>query len=264
MITNTKILFCAVLKAMVVDCVCDIGSRDGDQAMLFRQLCPEAAVLAFEANPINFKAMRADPRLRDERIELLSFAVSNMRDIARFHVTDVDYTDPKTNKGTSSLLLREDFPIKDTVEVDTRRIDEFILAEFSQARAIALWIDVEGAEYFVIEGMSGIKDRVVVVHVETAKVPLRQGQKTLAELTVLMETQGFSLCGSNIRRTADWGDVVYVNRRVIRDLGFRFSVCKLRGYMGVWIPVDHVDEYLNTRYPAAYLFFRRLYLKFGT
>lgn len=209
--------------------------------------------------------MCADSRLRDERIELLSFAVSNATGIARFHVTDVDYTDPMTNKGTSSLLLSEVFPVKDTVEVvETRRIDEFILSEFSQALAIALWIDVEGAEYFVIEGMSGIKDRVMVVHVETAKVPLRKGQKTLAELTVLMESQGFALCGSNIRRTADWGDVVYVNRRVIRDLGSRFSVCKLRGYMGVWIPVDHLAEYLKTRYAAAYLFFRRLYLKFGT
>lgn len=264
MVTNTKILFCTVLKAMDVDCVCDIGSRDGDQAILFRQLRPGATVLAFEANPINFKAMCADPRLRDGRIELLSFAVSNARGIARFHVTDVDYNDPKTNKGTSSLLQREDFPIKEAVEVETRRIDEFILAEYRQALAIALWIDVEGAEYFVIEGMSGIKDRVMVVHVETAKVPLRQGQKTLAELTVLMESQGFSLCGSNIRRTADWGDVVYVNRRVIRTLGFRFSVCKVRGYMGVWIPVDHVAEYLKTHYPAAYRFFRRLYLTFGT
>lgn len=55
MITNTKILFCAVLKAMDVDCVCDIGSRDGDQAILFRQLRPNAAVLAFEANPIKFQ-----------------------------------------------------------------------------------------------------------------------------------------------------------------------------------------------------------------
>ncbi len=263
MITNTKILFCAVLKVVNADCVCDIGSRDGDQALLFRQLRPEAAVLAFEANPINFKTMSTNPRLRDERIKLFPFAVSNARGTARFHVTDVDYTDPEANKGTSSLLPRKNFPVKDIVEVETRRIDEFILAQFSQALAIGLWIDVEGAEYSVIEGMSGIKDRVVAVQVETAKVPLRQGQKTLAELTVLMESQGFVLCGSNIRRTADWGDVVYVNHRVIRDLGFRFSVCKLRGYMGIWIPVDYAAEFLKARYPAAYRFFRRLYLKFG-
>jgi FkbM family methyltransferase len=264
MVTNTKILFCAVLKAVNVDCVCDIGSRDGDQSILFRQLCPKAAVLAFEANPINFKAMCDDQRMRDERIEILPFAVSNARGIARFHVTDVDYTDPETNKGTSSLLLSEDIPIRDTVEVETRRIDEFIISEFSHALAIGLWVDVEGAEYYVLDGMSGIKDRVVVVHVETAKVPLRRGQKTLAKLTVLMESLGFAFCGSNIQKTADWGDVVYVNRRIIRDLGFRFSLCKLRGHMGVWVPVDHVAEYLKSRYPAAYLFFRRLYLKIGT
>jgi FkbM family methyltransferase len=264
MITNTKVLFSAVLKAVHADCICDIGSRDGDQSLLFRHLCPAAAVLAFEANPINFKAMSADPRLREGRIELFPVAVSNARGTARFHVTDVDYSDPEANKGTSSLLTRDDLPVKDTVEVETCRLDELILSQFAKARAIGLWIDVEGAEYSVLEGISGIKDRVVAVQVETAKVPLRQGQRTLPELTALMDSLGFALCGSNIRQTAEWGDVVFVNRRVIEALGFRFSLCKLRGYLGVWIPVDHAAVFLKARWPAAYRFLRKLYLKLGT
>src|SRR6185436_13600572 len=51
MFTNTKSLFISILKAQGADCVCDIGSRDGDQSLLFRHLLPNAAAIAFEANP---------------------------------------------------------------------------------------------------------------------------------------------------------------------------------------------------------------------
>lgn len=263
MLTNTKVLFSAVLKSVGADCVCDIGSRDGDQSLLFRHLCPAATVLAFEANPINFKAMSADPRLREGRIELFPVAVSNARGTARFHVTDVDYSDPSANKGTSSLLAREDLPVKDTIEVETCRLDELLAGRFPGVRRIGLWIDVEGAEHEVLEGISAVKDRVVAVHVETARVPQRPGQKTLREVTALMDTLGFSLCGSNIRDTAEWGDVVFVNRRVRADLGWRFGICRLRGYLGFWLPVDHAAVLLKERWPSAYHLLRRLYIKLG-
>lgn len=264
MITNTKVLFSAILKRVKADCVCDIGSRDGDQARLFRHLCPEAKVMAFEANPINFKAMAANPTLRSEEIEVLPFAVSGARGTAKFHVIDVDYSDPEANKGISSLLTRDDLPVKTTIEVETRRIDEVVQAQCAQAATIGLWIDVEGAEYGVLEGMSGIKDRVVAVHVETAKVPQRHGQRTLQELKVLMDGFGFALCGSNIRRTAEWGDVVFVSRHIMESLGFRFLLCKLRGYLGVWVPVDHAAVFLKSHFPAVYRLTRRIYLRVGT
>ena len=253
-----------MLKSLKADCVCDIGSRDGDQALLFRHLCPEASVLAFEANPINFAAMSRDVRLTNQRIELFPFAISNARGMARFHITDVDYNDPDANKGTSSLLPSEKVKIKDAVEVETRRIDEVVPVQCPKAKAVALWIDVEGAEFGVLEGMAGIKDRVLAVHVETAKVKLREGQRTLAELVSLMQSYGFVLCGSNIRSASDWGDAVFVSERTIRTLGPRFGLCKLKGYLGFWVPVDHAAVFLKARFPAAYRLLRKAYLKVGT
>jgi len=264
MITNTKVLFGAVLKAVKADCVCDIGSRDGDQALLFRHLCPEASVLAFEANPINFAAMSKDVRLTNQRIDLFPFAISNARGTASFHITDVDYNDPGANKGTSSLLPSAKVKIKSAVEVETRRIDEVVPAQCPQAKAVALWIDVEGAEFAVLEGMAGIKDRVIAVHVETAKVKLRDGQRTLAELVSLMRSYGFVLSGSNIRPASDWGDVVFVSERTIRTLGPRFAMSRVKGYLGFWIPVDHAAVFLKARFPTAYRVLRKAYLKVGT
>ena len=66
---NTKLLFGSILRMASADCVCDIGSRDGDQALFFKHLLPSARVFAFEANPINFKKMQDKSALREAGIE---------------------------------------------------------------------------------------------------------------------------------------------------------------------------------------------------
>jgi hypothetical protein len=129
---------------------------------------------------------------------------------------------------------------------------------------VGLWIDVEGAEFGVLEGMSAIRQKVVAVHVETARVPLRQGQRTLRELVALMRSYGFRMAGSNIPQDGEWGDVVFVSERAITVLGLRFAWCKLKAYLGQWIAADRAAVFLKTRWPAGYRMFRHLYLRVGT
>jgi FkbM family methyltransferase len=264
MLANTKTFFAALMKRLRADCICDIGSRDGDQALLFRDLRPAAKVLAFEANPINYRAMAANSRLTANRVEIFPYAVTNVNGVAEFHVADVDYFAPESNKGISSLLVREDLKIKETVQVQCRRIDDFIMQISPESRQIGLWIDVEGAEFGVLEGMDAIAERVTAVHVEAAEMPMRQGQKTLSDLVKLMDKFGFKLCASNIRKSVGWGDVVFVHRAAIESLGFRFQTCRLKGHLSYWIPVDDLAVALKSRTPRAYSLLRKAYLKIGT
>ncbi len=261
MLTNTKMLFASILKDLSADCVCDIGSRDGAQSLLFRELLPNAIVVAFEANPINFQMMQANPALRSNRIEMHPFAVTNSNSVSKFHITDVDYSNPAENRGTSSLLVHAELKILRSVDVHTCRIDDFILKHHPQATSIGLWIDVEGVEYFVLEGISKIKDRVMAVHVETAKTPMRQGQKTFAELLPLMESYGFGLCGSNIGERDNWGDVVFLNGSTRQALRVRMGVCKAKAYCSKLVKIDSIAVCLKSRVPFLYHLLRRLYIK---
>ena len=263
MLTNTKALFASILKALRTDCVCDIGSRDGDQALLFHHLLPGAMVIAFEANRLNFQAMQQDPRLQTQRIRIFPCAITNQNGWAEFHITDVDYSGPKEDRGTSSLLVHDGLRIKQSEKVETRRIDDFILEHQATAQSIGLWIDVESAEYWVLEGMEKILDRVVAVHVETAKTPMRRGQKTLEEVLALMSKFGFRLCGSNIGADSIWGDVVFVHQRAIKFLGWRFHVCRAKGLLSRLILVDHWAVLLKRHAPVLYRILRQAYLRLG-
>lgn len=160
MIRLTRGLFSLALKTLGVDCVCDIGSRDGDESLFFRNLLPDAVVLAFEANPINYQIMAARVELGENHIEMFPYAISDRNGRAKFYLTDVDFTDPAENEavrqqhqipltedmqkimmGTSSLLVHEGLRIKQAVEVETYRIDEFILSRYPSVNQVGLWID---------------------------------------------------------------------------------------------------------------------------
>jgi FkbM family methyltransferase len=263
MLTNTKVLFASVLKALRSDCICDIGSRDGDQSILFRDLLPDAIVVAFEANRLNFERMREDPRLSRARVEVLPYAISDQNGWAQFHITDVDYSDPNENRGTSSLLVQDWLPVQQTEKVETRRIDDFLSGHHPSVRRIGLWIDVEGAEYWVLSGMQNIVDRVLAVHVETARIPLRPGQKTLAELAPLMQRFGFIMCGSNIGKTSDWGDVVFVHEKAVAALGWRWRLCQLKARASRAMRADFWAVFFKSRAPWLYHLLRRIYVRLG-
>jgi FkbM family methyltransferase len=264
MMTHTKTLFSSVLKTLNADCVCDIGSRDGNQALLFRHLLPDAVVLAFEANPLNFRAMAAKPGLQAACIDIFPYAISGETGHALFHITEVDYSSPEENIGTSSLFVHKGLKINQSIEVEVYRIDDFILSRYPSVNKIGLWIDAEGAEYGIIEGIERIRDRVLALHVETAKTSMRIGQRTYSELLPLAKRMGFTPCGSNMRRDAIWGDVVFVSETASEALGRHLILCQIRALAAKWLCADSLAVALKTRLPWLYRLLRGIYIKVGT
>jgi FkbM family methyltransferase len=261
MLTNTKTLFAGLVKEAQADCICDIGSRDGMQALLFRHLRPEAKVLAFEANPILFREMSNDPRLKQAGVEVHPYAICDREGTMDFFVVDVDYDKPEDNRGTSSLFKRPNDKIKEIIKVPTVRIDSFLSEHASNAKRICLWIDAEGAEYFVAQGISGLKDRLYSIHVETALFEMVPNHRLYPELKTLLASFGFVPCGDNIGEQR-WGDVVFIRDDWRKQLGFRFTRIKWKAYLTRWLRADEIAVRLKSRNPSLYRFLRRLYVKF--
>jgi FkbM family methyltransferase len=262
MITNTKALFAGLVKEAKADCICDIGSRDGMQALLFRHLRPEATVLAFEANPINFRDMSVNPVLKEARIDLYPCAISDREGFIDFFVADIDYNNPEENRGTSSLFKRPNDKVKEVVQVKTFRIDAFLREHCPDAKRICLWIDAEGSEYMIAQGMSELKDNVYAIHVETAFFEMVPNQRLYPELEKLLATFGFVPCGSNIDERR-WGDVVFIRDAWRKQLGFHFTKAKWKAYLMHWLRADNLAVLFKAKNPRLYHFLRGLFVKFA-
>jgi FkbM family methyltransferase len=221
---------------------------------------PTAHVAAFEANPANYRAIIAR-NLDKQGIEVYPYAATDSNGTATFYVADPE-SDP--HAYGSSSLLPGGYALKEKIEVGTRRLDDFILEHYPDVRRIALWIDVESAEYLVLEGISKIKDRVIAIHTETALTPVRENQKTFPQLCELLKSYGFVFCGSTLKGDRNIGDVLFLNARTKSEMGISYQLCFIRSLAYRFLPIGQVAVYLRKQFPPVYRVLRRLYIRFAT
>lgn len=208
---NTGLLFRALLRPLRIDTVCDVGSMDGTESRAFRARLPAARILAFEANPQNFRRMLADARLHAAGVELIEAAAGAFDGSAPFYVVGADFDSQDIRRGHSSLRRRDapSGPLQE-VRVRTVRLDSLLLNE---AGRLALWIDVEGLALEVLEGARGILDRTQLLHVELESIPcISEGQHLAPEAIALLTEAGFDEIAIDQPRGTPQFNAVFLRR----------------------------------------------------
>ena len=147
-------------------------------------------------------------------VHVFPFALADADGTARFHVSN--------NLQSSSLLPlkahREVFPYVETVrqiEVPVRSLDS-VIDEYGLEQPDLLYVDVQGAEYRVLAGLSeDRRARTRVIYTEASTIEMYEGAKLLSDLEVLLAPQGFELAGfQDMLQTRVHGDALFVNRRL--------------------------------------------------
>jgi FkbM family methyltransferase len=190
MIVNTKLVFLRLLRTMRIDVVCDVGSMDGADALRFRDALPNASIYAFEPNPANLTVMKHDVSLRKRGIVVLPYAVANRDGDADFFVVTADPAVPDS-RGWSSLHRRSAVASA-AVRVRTVRLDSILAHEVTSGARLALWIDVEGKAFEVIEGVRRIAACVDLLHVEVeTSACIGSEQRLYPQVKHLLQELGF-------------------------------------------------------------------------
>jgi FkbM family methyltransferase len=211
-IVSSEFLFRSLAKHLGVGVICDVGAFDCFHSKRFR--ATGAKVIALEANPVNFDVLARDASLAAAGIELFNYAAWNRDEVVTFNVVDATARDAQWRTMISSIRERtpDNSFASRPVPVRAVRLDSFLTDKLTgPASTIALWIDVEGAGYEVLEGIDGIRDRVCLVHVEVETRAFWQGQRLWPDIDELMGRLGFTPIA---RRPGDEQfDVLFVNDR---------------------------------------------------
>jgi FkbM family methyltransferase len=216
MIVNTRRLFARLLSLLEINAVCDVGSMNGSDALMCRDVLSRARIYAFEPNPGNFSLMQGDRALRERAIELVPFAATNYDGEAEFFVVKADYSGPNHWRGMSSLYRRSDgSELAAVVRVNTTRLDTFLADSCEPDMRLAVWIDTEGKAYEVIEGATGIAQHVHLLHVEVETSPcIGSDQKLYPDVKALLDTLGFTVLATDQAETKTQLNALFVRRNL--------------------------------------------------
>jgi FkbM family methyltransferase len=214
-ILDTSHLFLRLLRTLDVDVVCDVGSLNGADALRFRTVRPDAAIFAFEANPVNERRMRASAALARACVEVVALAICERDGDADFFVVDATNA-PLARQGMSSLYLRAPAEHRGAaVRVACARLDGYLGPRLAADARIALWLDVEGKAFEALSGADSILERVAVIHVELESEPcIGTNQKLAPEVHALLSARGFRLLGADHALSATQFNAVYVSERI--------------------------------------------------
>lgn len=194
LILRTKYAFHALLWLLDPDMVLDVGSMDGSDSKKFKKLTQNAEVVAFEANPDNYRAMCADNDLQQLGVRVVQRLVSNLAGNRSFFVQRPVHPTTGFNRGMSSAMRSSRQGMEtEEVHLDAVRIDSFLRQEYPGITSAALWIDVEGYAYEVLEGIREVQDRVYLMHVEVETKEVWPGQKVESDILALANSMGFIL-----------------------------------------------------------------------
>jgi len=194
----------------------EIGANYAQDAEYLRKRfgLNEVDIYVFEPHSEIIKAVRELYKFNSYDI-----AVSNYNGKAIFHAIDIESNEYK-NSGISSLrkgLTTNSRNFSD-IEVEVVRMDDFIRNNRIEAIDF-LKLDVEGANYEVLEGFGNELSRVKSIQVEGEYIQYWEGQKLYWDIEQLLKKSDFELVhfflsGDGVQSDSFWVQRRYIARNV--------------------------------------------------
>ena len=200
----------------------DIGSRDCLQSLELHKFFPDANIVAFEGHPGLLQVCNNNAKRGDNKIKVVSNVCSDYNGPITFNIV-------QNNIGASSILTttangRAATWYQKPIRTQAIRLDTF--CENNNIENVdMLWVDVQGAEKFVFDGMGEKFKSVKIINTEVNVQKLYNGAILADELDEYMKNLGFTnlityyldtpLTLEQIKERTDEVEIIYINNNYL-------------------------------------------------
>ena len=204
--------------------IVEIGAHFGEDSMRFCEVFPESKVFCFEPDPRCIEVFKK--YVKDDRIKLFELALSNKNGKADFYqsydgrdefvpekydwINIEDYRNNKLSNSGSSSLKKGYRNNLAKIVVETKRFDDWY-TENNIGEIDLAWIDVQGAEKDVLEGMGNSIENIAIIWIEYGEKEY-DGALTRNDTISYMEKKGFLVVDS-LSSIAESGDLMLYNSK---------------------------------------------------
>lgn len=176
----------------------EIGAHEASFSRWAARKLPDARVIAFEANPHVHEKYAAE--LAGTRVDYHHLAVGTVTGEVQLNLpTDVGGRERVLANRMASLGVHKETVDQIEVTVPSVRLDEFV--ELAAGERAVAWIDVEGASGAVLDGSTGLLDRIDAVLIEVERETTWEGQWLDTDVAVFLKQHGLVPVARDLART---------------------------------------------------------------
>ena len=202
--------------------IVEIGSHYGEDSLRFLETFPECTIYCFEPDPRNIKIF--NKHIKDRRVKLFELALSSQKGIANFYqsyqpstsvpekydwISEADYEELMlNNSGSSSLKRGYKHNLNQTIQVNTERYDNWC-EEHHINNVDFVWVDVQGAEKSVLEGMGEKIKNIKFIWIEYGEIEY-EGAINRQETISHMHNRSFNVIEEYSNQSLT-GDLLFYN-----------------------------------------------------
>lgn len=191
-----------IVTAIEPDLILEVGAHDASFSRKMAQALPHAEVHAFEAHPGN--VARFGPAAQEAGVAYRHLALLDAPGTLHLQVPLTG--DGGERIGMGSLRTLPGRAVA-TYDVEASSLDALFPGD---ARASAMWIDVEGAQHEVLSGGTALLERCKALYMEVESAEKWRGQRLFDDIAGLLRGVGLRPALRDVQRRGWQFNVIFV------------------------------------------------------
>ena len=205
--------------------IVEIGSHYGEDTMRFLETFKDLKIYCFEPDPRNIMIFKK--HVNNKKIELFEYALSDREGTMDFYLSHdnkidsvpekydwislEDYSKKRLSNSGSSSLKKGYSKNFQKIQVRTRRFDNWTVENYNGPIDL-VWMDVQGAERDVLNGMGSTIGNIKFIWMEYGE-KFYQDAMDRQESITLMDSLGF-IEVPHCSDTTPQGDILFKNKNL--------------------------------------------------
>ena len=211
-----------IIREQPIKILVEVGARDCQETLRFRELLPDADIFTFECNPATLPLCRKAIH-PFENIHLIEKAVTNYNGFVKFYPIDTEKTETTWedgNPGVSSLLRASGkYPVEkyvqNEIEIEATTL-KTLMDENNISCIDLLWMDVQGAELLVLRGIEDRISDVKLMHIEVEFFEIYKNQPLFPVIKKYLNKKGFLFFDFTTLGKYS-ADAVFLNKNILQN-----------------------------------------------
>jgi len=197
--------------------ILEAGTADGTDTVFFSNHCHKGRVYGFEPDP-NLYAESLRRTSGRTNVEIQNIALADKTGTANFFISDrfgKDWCSSSLLKPKEHLDVHPQITFKTEITVPTINLDEWFLKKDPAIERIDLmWLDMQGAEPFVLRNAPMILKKTQYIYTEVSLIETYEGVEQYTVFKKFLQDSQFDIVREDLP-WKDMGNVLFKNRAFV-------------------------------------------------